>query len=423
MSAPPGSKRGILAVLSAMAAGWTGARLLTIALPWFVLTSTGSTAATGLVVMAQMGPYVVAQLLSGPYIDRIGPRRISIIGDTVATIGLATIPVLFLLDSLSLPVLMVVIAIVGVTDGPANAAKAVCVPAATRTAGWRLERGTGLSGAVERTASTVGPGIAGVVVAAVGGVYALWITAALTGLGAIIVGLFVTDPPRESAESVGYLAQLREGADFLRSDGLLRSITGMIMVTNLLDQAFMAVLLPVWAKANGYGPEVIGLVISVFGATSVLASLAAATWGHRLPRRLVYMAGFFIGGIPRFVVMALGAPIWIVVAVFAVGGLGSGFINPIVGAVKYERIPAAKLGRVSTLVTSLAWSGIPFGGLFGSAAIAAAGVPGALLAVGGLYFVATMIPGLRKEWSEMDNGADVAPKPRRPRALARSEPD
>ncbi|HZE39185.1 MAG TPA: MFS transporter [Stackebrandtia sp.] len=409
MSAPKPTRRGLIAVLSAMAAGWTSARLLGLALPWFVLTSTGSTAATGAVVLAQMGPYVVAQLLSGPIIDRIGPRRVSVVGDIIAAVGLAVIPVLHLAGVLSLPVLFVAIAIVGVSDGPANVAKAIFIPSVTKAAGMRLERGTGLSGAIERAATTVGPAVAGVLIAAVGGVYALWITAALTAVASATVALFVTNPEVEPEPDrpTGYLGQLRQGGEFLRKDGLLSSIIGMVFVTNLLDQAWTAVLLPVWAKHFDHGPQAIGLMISIFGATSVIASLAAAAWGHRLPRRLVYIVGFMLGGVPRFIVMAMGAPLWVVALVFGVGGLASGFLNPIIGAVQYERVPAAMLGRVSTLTRALAWAGIPFGGMVGSAAVAAAGISPALLIIGAAYLVVTLVPGLRKEWAQMNHGAAV----------------
>ncbi|MGA8113503.1 MAG: MFS transporter, partial [Actinocatenispora sp.] len=278
-----------------------------------------------------------------------------------------------------------------------------------------LERGTGLTGAVERTATTVGPAIAGVVVAAFGSVYALFATAALFGLGALIVAVTLTDPepelPAQPGEKPdGYLRQLREGASFLRHEGLLRAIVGMVAVTNLLDQAFMAVLLPVWAKASGHGPALVGLTVSVFGGASIVASLAAAGLGERLPRRAVYLIGFVIGGVPRFAAMALGFPLWPLLAVFAVGGLGSGFINPIIGAVTYERIPTGLLGRVKTLTQGLSWSGIPFGGLVGAALTAMAGLSGALWIVGGCYLVAVVLPGLSREWSRMARRPEQAPQ-------------
>ncbi len=254
----PRSRRGLAGVLAATAAALSANRLLSIALPWFVLSTTGSAAKTGLVVFAQLGPYVVSQALSGPLLDRVGPKRISVAGDLVSMTAMTIAPLLSLAGSLPLWALMLLMALVGAADGPSNAAKGVFVPSVTRAAQVPLERGTGLAGAVERTATMVGAAIAGVVVAAFGSVYALWVAAALFGLSSLIVTTTLTDPgvapPEPGVVPVeGYVAQLREGADFLRKDGLLRAIVTMVAVTNLLDQAFMAVLLPVWATSSGYG--------------------------------------------------------------------------------------------------------------------------------------------------------------------------
>lgn len=305
---------------------------------------------------------------------------------------------------------MAALPVVGAADGPANAAKSVFIPEVTRAARVPLERGTGLASALERSALTLGPAIAGFVVAAVGGAAALWFTAAFLAMSAPIIA--VASPRRRSEGASagrpdGYLTQLREGADFLRRDRLLRSIVGMVAVTNLLDAALFSVALPVWARESGYGPVAVGLVVSVMSGVAIGASVLAAMIGHRLPRRAVYLVSFLVGGAPRYVVLALGAPLWLVLAVSAVAGLGSGFINPILGAVQFERIPAPLLGRVRTLVTAAAYSGIPFGGLAGGALIALTGLSPALLLLGGCYLVTTTLPGLQKEWAEMDRSARV----------------
>lgn len=393
------SLRGLAGVLGANASAWSATRLMSIALPWFVLSSTGSATSTGVVAFAQTAPYVVVQLLAGPLIDRVGPRRISIVCDLTATAALVTVPLLYLADALPLWALAVLVAVAGAADGPSNVAKAVFVPTVAKEARVPLERVAGLTGAIERTATVIGPAVAGVVIAYFGGVYALWIAAALLAVGALIVGLTLPDPPvrRETTES--YFTRFREGARFLRDEGLLRSITGMTAMTNMLDQAFMAVLLPVWAKDSGHGPETIGLVVSVFAATSIVASLAAAAVGDRLPRRAVYLVGITVGGVPRFAALALGLPLWAVLAVFALGGLGSGFVNPVIGAVTYERVPGELLGRVKTLTSAVGWSGIPFGGLLGGGVVTLAGLSGAMWIVGGVYLLAIVLPGLRDEWS------------------------
>lgn len=390
-------------LLSAYALTWTGTRVASIAVPWFVLSTTGSAVQTGAVVFAQMGPYVVSQALSGPIIDRIGPKKVAVVCDLIVAMGLVTIPILFALGTLSLPIMMGLLVVVGAADGPANAAKGVFIPEVARAAGVPLERVTGLAGTVERTASTIGPAIGGVIVGAWGGAASLAITAGLEGLSALVIVLSIPSIERKKQESrVGYLAELKDGANFIRNEPLLRSIYTMVAMTNLLDNAVFSVMLPVWAMENGYGPEVIGLLASVMSGTAIVSSLTAAAYGHRLPRRMVYLIGFLIGGAPRFVILALQVPLSLVVVVYAIAGLGAGFLNPIIGAIQFERIPEEMLGRVRSLGGSLAWVGIPFGGLVGGGLIAAFGVSSALLVSGGAYLLTTMLPALRPEWAAMD---------------------
>jgi MFS family permease len=179
----------------------------------------------------------------------------------------------------------------------------------------------------------------------------------------------------------------------------------MITITNLLDQAFSAVLLPVWIRDHGYGPTQIGLIFGAFGVTATIGAFAAAAIGHRLPRRATYVISFVVASAPRFVVLALGAPVAAVVAVSAVGGLGAGFINPILGAVAIERIPRHLLGRVGSLMEATAWAGIPFGGVVAGAAIAVAGLAPALVTAGAIYLAATIAPALitrPEDWATAD---------------------
>ncbi|HEY6739460.1 MAG TPA: MFS transporter, partial [Actinopolymorphaceae bacterium] len=203
----------------------------------------------------------------------------------------------------------------------------------------------------------------------------------------------------------GYLTRLREGFDFLRGEPLLRSIVGMVAVTNLIDAAFAGVLLPVWAKQTGGGPAMIGLLGSLTGAFAIGGSLLAAWLAERLPRRATYLVGYFVAGAPRFVVLALDAPLWLTLGVFAVGGFGAGFINPIIGAVFYERVPRAMLGRTNALADAIAWAGIPFGGLAAGVLIGVMGLGPTFLVLGGAYLITTTLPGLRREWATMNRTA------------------
>ena len=188
----------------------------------------------------------------------------------------------------------------------------------------------------------------------------------------------------------------------------------MVGVTNLLDAAYSGVLIAVWAQHRGGGAALMGVTAAAASAGAVIGALAAATIGHRLPRRPVYTIGFFAIGLPRFAVLALDAPLWLILTVLFVGGIGGGVINPILGAVKLERVPEHLRGRVISLTTSLAWALIPFGGLVGGVLTEQVGISTALLVCGVAYFVATTLPALRPEWKQMNRAAAAGGRSRAP---------
>jgi MFS family permease len=402
------SRRPLYGWLTAEAISITGTRVSMIALPWFVLTTTGSATKTGLVALAEMLPLVLLQVLGGPVIDRFGPRRVSIACDVGSVVVVGLIPLLYAVDALSFVGFLALVAAAGALRGPGDAAKSSMIPLLVARADVPLERATGLSATVERGASMLGAAFAGGLVAVVGPANALVIDSVSFGLSAVVLAWSTRslgstpDKPAEATPS-RYLVQLREGWDFLRRDRVLLGIAVMVAFTNLLDVAWFSVLVPVWGLKYGGGAAAVGLLFAVFSGASVLGALCAATWGERLPRFKIYLLAFLITGAPRFAVMAFDVPLWWVLAVSVAGGFASGFINPILGAVKYERIPAALVGRVSSLTTAMCFALMPLGGLLGGLLVSGWGLTAAMLAIGAAYFVVTMAPAFDPRWREMDD--------------------
>ncbi|RMI39165.1 MFS transporter [Streptomyces triticirhizae] len=397
-----------------MGIAYTGSRIAAIALPWFVLTSTGSAARTGLVAFCEMAPYVLAKAASGPVVDRLGPRVISWSTDLVSAFAICLVPLLHATDALPLGVLLPLVALVGAARGPGDLAKEVMIPEAAERGGLPLERATGSAGVIERLATTVGPLAGGGLIALIGPLAGLYVNAACFVAGSLVIALTLPAgmgrPARAEAdpgaEEEGYWRRMAVGFRFLRGTRLLFALMLTVAITNLLDAAFSSVLLPVWAERTGVGPSGIGLLVATFSVGAVLGSVIATALGHRLPRRPVLLIGYTACGLPRYLVMAVAlnsdGQLPLVAVVFVLGGLGAGFLNPIMGAVVYELIPRHLLGRTKGLTTSLAWAGIPLGGLLGGLAVTAAGLGPTLVAAGVLYLVTTTVAGLRPEWREMD---------------------
>jgi MFS family permease len=118
-----------------------------------------------------------------------------------------------------------------------------------------------------------------------------------------------------------------------------------------------------------------------------------------------------LGSAPPFLVLAFDVPLWTVLAVFGTCGAITGMINPIISAVMFERIPAHLVGRVTALAGSLAWVGIPLGGLAGGAVVALVGLNPALWLAGVTYLLTTTLPGLHPAWRDMDRHRHTEPVP------------
>lgn len=390
-------RRPLYGWLTAGAVSLTGTRISMIAIPWFVLTTTGSATQTGLVAFAEMTPMVLLMALGGPVIDRLGPRRVAVACDLGSSVAVALIPILYAVGLLTFPILLAVVGLAGALRGPGDVAKYSLVPSVTQAAGVSTERVTGIESSVERTASMFGAAVGGALIAGIGPTNALVVDAVsfLLSAGVLAWSTVRIEPvPAETGESEPYRRRMAEGWRFLRREPVLLGLSVMVAATNLLDLAWVAVLLPVWARDSGRTAAAIGLVLAVFAGASVLGSLVAAWWGERMPRYRVYVLAFLVTGAPRFVAFALDTPLWALLAVLVVGGFSSGFLNPILGAVYFERIPASMVGRVNSLSTSMAFALMPFGGLLGGALIAGLGLDPALLVVGLAYFLVTIGPAV-----------------------------
>ena len=396
--------------LTSEAISITGTRVSMIALPFFVLTTTGSPEKTGLVALAEMLPMVLMKVLGGPIIDRLGARRVSISCDLASVVVIGTIPLLYAAGWLPFGIFLALVALAGALRGPGDAAKNAMTPLVVREAGVPMERATGLHSTVERTASMLGAGLAGALVAVIGPANALIVDAVSFALAAAVLAWSTRSLPAartpaadQPADAEPYLRQLKEGWTFLRGDRVLVGITVMVTLTNMIDIAWASVMVPVWGVEHGGGAAVVGLVFAVFSGASAVGALCAAAWAARLPRLATYFFAFLICGAPRFVVMAFDSPLWAVLAISVAGGFAAGFLNPILGAVIYERIPEHLVGRVTSLTSAACFALMPFGGLVGGFLIGGFGLGVAMLACGAAYFLFTMLPAVDPRWREINH--------------------
>jgi MFS family permease len=402
----PHQRRGLAGLLAAFGISTLGTRMSLLALPWFVLTTTGSPTLTGLVATVELAPYVTVQAVGGPAVDRPGAWRTSIVSDVGAGLLVGLIPALHLMHVLAIPELLVFVALAGALRGAGDAAREVLLPGVGQLARTPLERSAGLFDGVNRGAGLLGAPLAGVLIGVTDAVNVLALDAGTFVVSAVLVATLVPRSAQpgqpDDLAPQSYLASLREGFGFLRGDRLLLGIGAMVLITNLLDQASSAVLTPVWARQVAHSAVALGLISGAFGVGAV-AGNAFTTWlGPRLPRRWTYAVGFLLTGGPRMLTLALATAVSPVLVVSVIAGMGAGGINPILGAVQYRRIPRHLQVRVMGAVNATAWAGMPVGGLLAGALVESLGLRPTLMIGSGIYFATTLAPFVFPAWRGMD---------------------
>ncbi|MEV6347586.1 MFS transporter [Actinoplanes sp. NPDC051851] len=404
--------RSAYGLLAAQAISVTGTRMSALAVPWFVLQTTGDALLTGVTAFVEMSALVVARVLGGPLVDRIGLRVSSVGGDLIAGLVLGVVPLLYAAGHLGYPALLVLVGVVGLCRGPSDNAKYAMVPDVAAAAGWSTERAAGLADSVYRLGSLIGAPLGAVLITLAGAPVVIALDAASFLLAAALVAALVpVRPPVADPHEggPGYLADLAAGLRFVVRDPLLRGIVGMVMLTNLLDQAMSAVLLPVWANERFHEAAPLGLVGGVLSAGAFAGSLLVSVYGAGLPRWRTFAAAFLLGAVPRLFVLTLPVGLPVIVAVTLAGGVLIGVINPLLSAAEFERIPAGLRARVLGAVGGLCWAGIPLGGLAGGVLAATFGAVGGILVVATVYLLVSLDPLIRRRtWRLMDRRDPVA---------------
>jgi MFS family permease len=418
-------------LLAAHAISQVGNVVTAFAIPFYVLAQGGSGVEVGVAAFFATAPVVVGGALGGVVVDRVGHRRAALGADVISGVTVLAMPILALTIGLPFWALLALVFAGGLLDTPGQTARRVMLPELTERAGVRLEQSVGLLDGSERFAKLIGASIAGLLVALVGPVAAMFVNAATFALSALLTWAFVpaedTAPARsrtsdiavgagavaadadntEASDTVAmprpsYWADLAEGFRFVIHDPLMRLIVALVLVTNLLDSARGAALVPLYANDRLGGAAALGLLVAVMSGCALAGNIAFGFVAHRMPRRITLAVCFALAGGPSSAAFALGAPLPVLVGMTALAGFAAGSLNPILGAVELERVPTHMRGRVFGLINAGAWAGVPFGALLGGVAADTIGLSIAFGVVAIVYTVVTLTPLTGGAWRQME---------------------
>jgi MFS family permease len=379
-----------------------GNAIAQIAIPWYVLTTTGSATLTALAVFFNFLPIVFAAFFGGVVVDRLGFRASSIVADLASSAAVAAIPLLDATVGIEIWQLMLLVFVGALLDAPGATARAALLPDMVELADVRMERASGIRSGIQQGAVLLGAPLGGILVAAFGGTGALWLDAASFLVSAGLVAGLVPRPHRGPEHEAGgrFFSELAEGLSFIWRRPLVRAVVAMVLLTNLIE-APGSVVLAVFAREEYGSAADFGLMVGVLGGAALVGALLYSGIGHRLPRRRTFLVCF--SGVPLgYLGLALAPPLPLALAALAVGGFAAGPINPLLFTVMTEIVSSDLRGRVFGAVRGGAWASIPLGILLGGAVVAAIGAPATFLVMGLLLAAVVGYGFLNPTFRELD---------------------
>jgi MFS family permease len=334
---------------------------------------------------------LLTTLLGGALADRMSQRRILFVVEIVRAASIGIIALLSLSGGLAVWQLTAVAFVGGVMAGLYYPAYSALLPSVVPED--QLLAANGFEGMARPVLMQAGgPALASALIAISSPGAALAVTA-LTGVVAAVCILKVPDMPvrgeRPEADSSGtrhpavaLLVDVREGFVYMvRTPWLLGTLTFASLLIFLIMGPFEVLVPFVIKDVAGGGPAEHAIILAAFGIGGAVGSAIIASL--RMPRRyLTVMNLLWAFGCLPLAVFGLTDQIWImVIAAFLVGAAFNGGVV-IWGTLLQRRVPAAMLGRVSSLDFFVSLAFMPVSMAFAGPAGESLGLPVVFLIAG-----------------------------------------
>jgi MFS family permease len=355
---------------------------------WLVLTLTHSAAALGVIIALQTLPVLLLTPYGGVLADRMNKRRVMIALQSAMGVQALILGVLTVTGAVrvwEIGVLAVLLGLNNAFENPSRQSFMIEMVGADN-----LRNAVSLNSVLVNVARSVGPAVAGLLIASVGVGECFLINAA--SFVAVIGSLARMDltalnptPPQPRARG-----QLREGLAYVRRTPELAVPLVMMGLVGCLTYEFQ-VSLPVMAKTGLHvGATGFGFMTAAMGLGAVVGGLLVATRGRTGLRPLVLAAAAF-GFAVALATAAPSLPLELAALAFA-GGASISFMSTGNSTLQLAARPAMR-GRVMALWFVAFQGSTPVGGPIVGWVMEAIG-PRAGLGLGALTCFATALIGL-----------------------------
>jgi MFS family permease len=357
-----------------------GDRVMLVALPFAVLEAGGDLEAVGLVVAAELVPFLIFALVGGVVSDRSDRRRILIRSDLARLVVQAVGGALLVADAASPVTLGVLAALYGTADAFFQPAFTGLLPQTVSHPG-QLQAANALRGMSFSVSSIAGPALAGVLVAASGAGAALLFDAAsfavsvacLVRLRPVVAAAGTEDAPP------AFLAAMRGGWREVRSRRWIVAGLGAMCAYHAIVLPAVYVLGPVTIADRLGGPGAWAVVVVAFGLGSILGDVLLLRFR---PRHALLVSGIaLVGASCQAAVYGSGLGLVGTCVLQCAAGVGVTLFFTLWEVSLQEHVPGEALSRVSSFDYLAATALMPVGTAVAGPLAAAVGTQATLLAM------------------------------------------
>ncbi|MGH3761340.1 MFS transporter [Actinophytocola sp.] len=368
-----------------------GSSMTTVALALAVLQASGSAADLGIVLAANMIPTLVLLLVGGAVADRVRRRTVLIVTNLATAATMAVLAVILITNHYDLSVVAGLALVNGGVSAFSQPALRGIVPELVER--HDLQRANALLASSQNTVRILGPMVASVLVATVGGGWALAADAA-TYLLAAAAFTRIPGASRPPAANKALWRDLVDGWSVFRSMRWVVIMTISFALVNAFNVGPWNVLGPQVVSGND-GAVGWGTVQTVRAVGLLVMSVVAVKIVLRRPLRDGRLWGT-LAGVPLLAV-GLSGDAWIVAAAAFVGGLGF-----TVAAITWEStlqaaVPEESLSRVAAYDDLLSYLAIPLSQLAVGPLAATYGAKKVSLVCGIAFMVVCVAPLLNRD--------------------------
>ncbi len=346
-----------------------------VALPFAVLEDlSGTPRDVGLVIAAGSGAQILVQLFGGALADRGSRRRQMVGADWLAALAQGLLAALLLRGQASLPLVMLLQVVIGVSFALHFPAAVGLVPLVVERE--KLQPANALLAIANSTALGLGAAAGGLLAARFGAGAALAVDAASFALSALLVAGVRTRPQARSIAS-SLWSELRAGWREFTSHRWLWTIVLQFTVMTTGWFGTYAVVGPIVAQRSLGGAAAWGAVAAAFGFGLVAGGFVMLRVHFPRPMLTATLACF--GGALLPLLLVGPAPIaWIAAGAF-VAGAGFEVFNVLWNTALHTHVDPKALSRVSAydVVGSIAL--VPFGEVLAGLSVEVFGAPTTLL--------------------------------------------